>query len=374
MGTKKQITVILVLLALGLGTEALKKFNLIGSKKPTGIESVNVAGMDVTPYYRGNQENDVRPEKNQLKKAFTLAGIGSATEGGKDFGKDTKKKADAKKKKKKKKKKAKAKELQTFDNFNGQTDVYKEDEDSKKQSEDEVAADAGNPGAAIAQKPDDNVENKNSFEEWARRLLGRANKDEVNNFIREYQTGNISVQVFYQILQAMYDKNTDEFKSLSILAAGATPSALSFNFLVQAFIDSGSNSSEVNSLVSSELRDYEILQHIWVANSALISTTDLQTAYIAANAFNESTRRYLEVSNQNGATQNAGQRGLRTTISNRNPSSNEEVALRYFQSYLGTLQSALSRYADEPQISDALNAAINRIQSQSVAAPVVAQN
>lgn len=366
MESKKLIIAVVLLAIFGLGTEALKKFNLIGSNKNSAIETVNIAGMDLTPYYRSNQKDDAQPEKQALKKAFSLAAVPTNLEGSLDLGKD--KKAAGKqiakddKKKKKKKKKKVAKKKPEFDQTQKAAEVYAEKKNESKSDEEEnnTAAANGAVNAAAATAPE-NISTSDEFAKWSAKLLGSANKAAMMVFIREYQSGNVSVEVFYQILDAMYAQRSEEFKSLAVLGAGATPSLLSFQFLAEAYANS--SSSRVSSEILVEVNDYTLLQHLWVANSALTAGQNANAAYLAAIAFNESTNRYLSTSGSTNPSTSNG-RLIRTEMSNRNPSSNATTALRIYQGYLSNLQAAASRYANEPEIAQPLKSAIDRIQSQ----------
>lgn len=364
MDSKKTMTVLALVLLFGLGTEVLKKFNVIGSRPPAEVETVSVAGMDLSPYHRDNK-NDLVPSSARLGKmaGFKLA---QAKAGGHDFGKA--KKAAAEKKKKAQKKKKKKKVIAGTGQTSEETKAKVYEEQKKAERERQEKAPIQTASAAIIPVTEEKDLGK-EYQKWAALLLNGANREEVIRFIRAYQTGNVDINVFYQIIQAMYDEKSEEYRELAVLAAGLTPSLRSFDFLTAALAENRSG-DELTAQIRTELKDYSILQYVWVAGAALQTTNDPLVAYEAAVAFDLSTKRYITASALTpvdpAATDDSMSMEDPETV--RTPSSAQNISARFFLQYRAALTAAALRFQTEPEIHQLLQSSLERIKQVELVA------
>jgi hypothetical protein len=346
---KRLYIVIISLILVAVAKQGLQGLNIFsaGNKKPANLE---LAFVDSQPYYR-NSSNDSNA-LIQRKSNFKLNGLG--TSGQTVFNHDDPKaaanakkaegKVAVKKKKKKKKKKAKAssEEDSSYEYYATNDNKKSAAPNTNKKPE----AQSFLPDANDTDKEDENLK---TYEEWARKLLSRPDLKETTKFIQAFQSGLVPEEVFYDLVQKMYEQDRVDFKEQALLAFGSTPSLTSFVQLAE--VSNAANS--VSNAADNKLRDYESLNLIWVLRSVFVQFNDGPALLAAARSIDNSTARYLtEVPTP-------------TTESARTPSAEEthEKPIFVFASMLPILEARLIQSQSTPGVGTHLQAAIDRIRS-----------
>jgi len=359
---------ILLVMALvfGLGFEALKHAKMRGSNDDAALKQA-LNRMEYEPYAR-NTENDPDATPANTKVAdnseykfpenHTIVGQqppvaprGVVKYEGKDKAKD-------KKKKKKKKKK-----IETVAKIPERPDHVNDDEDEEEEApvtnvgvnEPESKQQPVNPAIKKAQL---------SYDEWAAKLLNQPNPQATQEFIRAYQTGQVSAEIFYKIVREMIGHSNDEMVGLGILCASQTPSYPSFVVLI-GILENNSSSPTAKSRSETALNTYSQVSYLPILESVIRSSSST-TALLAA------TKR-LNVSAQNAKKlwlaklQRAQQQSGGTTPPPTNPPNTPPTATttknpyaRYFTRFVDLLNKIKSTNSS---VSASAQEALNSINS-----------
>ena len=344
---KRLILTVLALLVVGFSIEYISGVDGITTRDGQRLSGADYANIDSRNFMRSDRSKDKAYAVDTSKKRpFKLSGVKSNM--GEYDANGPKAKGKLKKKKKKKKKKAKKKKPRTSDEY--EVVVYEEAKRPESPVEEEADKDfGGSNGGADVQDEEDSI----VYDEWAKRLLLRPDRSETIVFIREFQSGKIKADVFYRIVEEMYLKDITEFRSLAVLCAGAVPSMRSYNFLVKAF--SEDTSPNIRSEATAELRDYNILQHLWIPRGIIAAPTEQNTvsATIAANAIDTASATYLTPQARTGEDSAPGV---------------DSVFRNYFLALIPILETAIERYQSTPEVATPLTNALTRIQQLGVVA------
>lgn len=356
---------ILLVMAIvfGLGFEAMKHAKMRQADDAALKQALN--RMDYEPYAR-NTENDPDATPAGTKVAdnsdykfpenHTIVGQqppvaprGVVKYEGKDKDKDKKKK------KKKKKKIAPSSRI---------PDIPKQEDDEEEEAE--PVANIGVNEQQQAQQPVNPAIKKAqlSYDEWAAKLLNQPNPQATQEFIRAYQTGQVSAEVFYKIVREMIGHSNEEMVSLGIMCASQTPSYPSFVVLVNV-LENHSSSSTSKSRAETALNTYSQVSYLPILES-VIRSSNSTTALLAA------TKR-LNVSAQNAKKlwlakqQREQQQGGGTTPPPTNPpntppttTATKNPYARYFTRFVDLLNKIK---ASNSSVSASAQEALNSINS-----------
>lgn len=367
---KRLIIVVGALIIVGFAVEFLKGLDDIGPRQANRIEAGDLADIDSRSFVRSNRDGDKRMARNGRRKggAFKLSGLPEnmgkydANDPKKGKGKATKKKKKKKKKKAKKKKSDKGPEIVV--------EVYGDDRERIQSPDPETISEP--LGTFTPFDEDEESDISGQLADLQNRLLTRPDRAETIAFIRDYQSGKISPEDFYSIVDSMYSEEDEEFRDLAILSAGATPSLRSYNILATAFHDDAS--PNIRGQASTELRDYQSIQHLWIPRSVLASldTQDQKSALLAANIINDASRNYLSNTTRDAASQEPvdpntnPEEPADNTSGDEAHSANQARIQSFFQSLIPTLELAQIRFQQFPNVLGAIQSALSRIQQLEV--------
>lgn len=367
----KHYLVIIMIAVLGFWGNKLIGLAL---KKPahSQLARLDISGFDVKPYQRGDIENDRDAQAFLARaKAYRLAGAGthkpSARGGLMNIAaakkaplakKDPKKEALEKKKKaaalakRKKALAARRARAGVARDYAQGASVYSEASD-RRPSQNEITPNTFSSGTASQAAADtaQNEKNEKDLAYWKQLLLSAPNAANTTQFIRAFQKNEISEEIFFAIVQLMYEQKTQEFQLLAIEAAGSVSNIRSFDFLVAALADQ-SQGSPVAAAAEREIGEYASLNSIFVIKQVLSGRTqDEGKILFATLALDSSTEDYL--------TAGAGATSSLTPIQQQ-----------VFISFIPVLENVLSLYPQNPQVAQAGQRALERIKGIE---PVVAQ-
>lgn len=290
---------LLIAVALLFGAiKGLKNVSFLSPRSAQKLQQIDWKNADFRPYQRTNLEDDpveVEAAQNRNFKlsktdAFSNTEIGAA----KKNANPVVAKADTKDKKKKKKKKkplAKGKPGSPFS----------KDIAQKPSAQRGISDTSFNPppsGAAAMPVPEPQNDEEKSFEEWARLLLARPNKQLTDRFIREFQSNLVTPNVFYAILDLMFQEKDPAFKELAVRAAGAFTSIQSYEFLLMVI--SKEPSGAVTTAAQKQLYEYEQPSALHVLQVILTTRLSDETALTyALQSLESSISKYLLRANEN---------------------------------------------------------------------------
>lgn len=145
----------------------------------------------------------------------------------------------------------------------------------------------------VAPAPKQQAEAKdNSADEWARRLLSRPDLNETKRFIDQYNTNQVSAEVFYKVVELMIEDPRADMRKLGVLAAGLTPSVMSFQLL--ANVIKSEKDPKVSAAANGYTANYMELGNLYVLERILKSGTNGFAAVLAARNLELSAERYLK--------------------------------------------------------------------------------
>ena len=184
--------------------------------------------------------------------------------------------------------------------------------------------------------------------------MARPNKNLTLDFIREYQSGKISPETFYAVMQVMLGSDDPAFHSLAVYAAAETPSPRSYGVLTSVVLG-GSFGPAATASALTEVKTYEFIQLIWIPQSVLSKGTDgsdsaVQLTALAANAIERSTFRYLGSGEET------------------DPSALPRSVGPLFQTMIPTLERALNQYQGQSSITTPVQTALDRIRQSNLVA------
>lgn len=349
---KRLILSIAALVLVGFAIEFLKDMgDDLGARNSQRLGGSDYANIDSRNFVRTNRNNDKSYAVDTSKRRpFKLSGVDPNmgeydANGPKAKGKGKlKKKKKKKKKKKAKKKKGKASGLEVI--------VYEESNKPEFEPYKEEGDDDSAGYTPISQEE----EETSRYDEWAAKLLVRPDRIETLAFIREFQSGKIEPDTFYRLVDEMYAQDIAEFRSLAVLAAGAAPSLRSYNFLIVAY--SEDTDSGVRSEATGELRDYNVLQHLWIPRSVIsaIQSQSPASVSVAATAIDVASAAYLTPRASASNDEQPAAPAVRGEFKS------------YFVSLIPALEVAIERYKESPDVVTSLTNALNRIQQLDVVA------
>lgn len=353
---KGLLLAIAAFILVGFGVEFIKGFQDLGTREGNRLEASDFANVGGRNFVRASRDGDNSYAVNTNKSGFKLSGIENGMGEYDANGPKAKGKGKGKLKKKKKKKKKKAKKKSAKGTSEYAVEVYEE----RKRPDTNSSADSTNDNTGSYTPFAEEENDTSEYDKWANLLLVRPDRSETLNFISEYQSARIQVATFYQLVNEMFAKDIDEFKSLAILAAGAAPSMQSYNFLTDVY--TGDSASNIKSQASAELRDYNSMQYLWIPRSVLdnLQSQDPIRAQIAATSIDLASASYLtprpsRASSSDTQAEPAAP-GVRTEYKS------------YFTSMLPALELALERYRNSPEVATPLTNALNRIKQLDVVA------
>lgn len=355
MKTKHLFALIFVVL-LGLGTQKLKQLSLL-SPNAAKITRLDIRTMDYEMYKRSNLEMD-RAESRREAKAYRMAGVGTF-KNDEIFGRPKAKgevkaaaaAADAKKKKKKKKTKNLNARRRT--DLDVKTAVYSESQKQKSNYSDEASSSQMvTNGPIIPRAKEQNEQDAKDIATWTARLLARADKVAVTEFIRAYQSNQISEVVFYTLVDLMYAERSSDFKSLAILSAGSVSTLRSYDFLFKVLTDEDSGSG-LASQSQAELHEYASLTSVAVLRQVLtVHLDDDAKIEIAVRTLDVSTGHYLAAAP--APTPTPEEPLTRAPSNSRN---------QVFATFIAPLEAAIQNYAQNAAISEPAQRTLQRIKS-----------
>jgi hypothetical protein len=182
---------------------------------------------------------------------------------------DEKKKKDEEDKKKKKKKKKATQEVAAGAQDAQQPPSSDDDEKKKGFGDDESAGAGGGAGGYSIGAPMNSDRQPVSVQEWEAYLMKDVDLNRLSKFISAYQAGQVKVDVFYPVVEAMLEDTRPHMRELGVVALGATPSLKSFGMLVE--VEHADASSEVKDQANVTLKSYarlENLRHLLIVISA----------------------------------------------------------------------------------------------------------
>jgi hypothetical protein len=374
MKTKYLLGIIAIAL-LGIWGSKLLNFSLFS---PNVIRAArfDMKGFEIKPYQRADLDNDREARAFLAKsKAYRVAGAGtykpSALPAQPTLVKlDAPKKAVATDPKKaaadKKKKAALAKKKAKRNARGGLLNSYTTESDVAKSSPENNAtrneasesynsgsfANAGASAAAQAEQKD-----AKDLAFWKSALLNSPSKENTTEFIRAFQKNEISEEIFYTLVQLMYEEGTAEYQSLAVIAAGSVSNIKSFDFFIAVLSDQRQG-TPVAANAEGQLNEYSSLNSIFIVRQVLNDRAeDEQKIFYAAQAIDNSTETYLSTAaNENGSA---------------SPNTISSSQRQLFAGFVPALENILSLYANNAQIVEPGKRALDRIKALT---PVVAQN
>jgi len=199
----------------------------------------------------------------------------------------------------------------------------------------------GAPPADLGQQPP--LEEQKSFEYWENLLLPKANEVLVDRFIRDFQSNLVTSDVFYAIINLMYQKDDPAFKGLAVRAAGSVARIESYNFLIGVLSKEKNGSSTANA-AQKELYQYDLPIALHVVYQVLTGLHDVVAVGYAVLALDSSTTKYLKPSPKN-------------------------TYARLYTIFVGPLQKVIAGFAGDAGIIDPARRALARIQGSQIQNP-----
>lgn len=227
----------------------------------------------------------------------------------------------------------------------------KKDKDADKSDRDNVSVAQQYLERVQAQPPNTqpNAKTNNSYEYWAKLILGSPKPENVEKLVEQFKTRHVSVEIYYQILTAMMNENSVEQHKLAVAAADKTPNARSYLFLFRV-IKSEQQDSEVATQTTSALQTYTRLNQVGYLRSALSSQiNDLAFTQYSVELVDRSTQQYLDA---------------RTPSSDPTPSTESLRQLqKVFLPFTNVLQQIITKHAENKAIVDSAQRALSRIKN-----------
>lgn len=319
---RRHIWIILTVVAVfGLGLEIFKS-QASDRVKMAGFGHGNALLEDGLAVYRpGSTEEfkapiDPQPPIAQIEeKSNTDVKPAASPTPTKKLEKKPAKKDDKKKKKKKKKAVPPLIPLQPQQPL-GSSESGKE---ASKSGSGAGAMNAGLMGGAIgaAAAPASDATPKTA-KEWEDLLLAQPDVEMTEKFIKAYQTGAITSEVFYQVVTTMLESANPDIKKLAVTALGATPSVRSFETLVS--IDRNTSfPSRAKSQVLVYLRVYTRLENLRILINVVTKSDhdNAVPAYEAVMLMQKSAETYLRRLSGQTNSQSTQVRGLSYAMASR---------------------------------------------------------
>lgn len=267
---------------------------------------------------------------------------------------EEKKKADEKKKKKKKKKKEQTTEAQP------QQPASDESEEKKKGFGDDgfgaPAAGAAEVGAGIAGFNAERM--PQTIQEWEAYLMKDVDYERLSTFIKAHQSGLVKDEVFYAVIDAMFDDSRPKVRQMGITALGANPSQRSFQMLVDVM--NHDSSKEVKSQADATLKTYARVENLRILVT-VISGTDAAQTIEALTLLRLSAQAHLRVAQTQPQTQTTGQIDARTSAAVK--------STKYFRPFVPAL-STIARTSSDAGVRSIANQTLSELESMLAALPV----
>jgi hypothetical protein len=322
-----KIWLIVGVLALGGAFEMLKKFRSHRVKTASGwdLDFFGGSNNNSTPYNVKNRAQAQRPQAHSAPKAeaepvkrpaspeleaFIAANTAQSTEflhgekgaEGKPEGDLKKKKAESeweiyvdpvtgkmyRKKKKKKKDGAEAPIVP-------EEQVAEQKKEEEPERDDETVQDAlreaivtRNMTPPTGAKPKPYA----TLEEWVAKLLGHPDLNETKKFIEAYRTSLVSADIFYKIVNMMIEDSRQQMKELGVMAAGLTPSVMSFQILAEVSRTTPTSDS-LRQAADGFIANYSDLGNLYILERILRAPSVSYTTVLAARRLEVSAQRYL---------------------------------------------------------------------------------
>lgn len=198
-----------------------------------------------------------------------------------------------------------------------------------------------------------NAQDKNespTAEEWLRRVLARPSLEETTELIRQFQSNLITAEVFYAVVEQMLQDPQERMRELGIVAANSTPSYRSFTMIAQ-FLTDEPYGSPVRSKASQALDRYTNLAFLNVLEAVMRSQEDPGVREKALSLLVESARKNLAKTTSTPPPTPGGQ------AVQPNP------LVRRYSDILKTLEEMLGNAKESPQVSTALQNAVEGLKN-----------
>lgn len=237
------------------------------------------------------------------------------------------KKQKAKKKKKKKKDSTKKKkENKTPED---ETVTYFEEpvfEDDETDPASVAAVGALVPPVATSTHDQEEV---GSYEYWANQLLLNPSFKKTSAFLHQYQTGQVTAKIFYDIASAMLEDERPQMNEMGFLLTAHTPSYQSFQLLATIISTQNVGSSLRNGALD-EAQSYMLRRNLTHLASTLQQETSIFAKTLAAQLIGESAQTHLRPGGTTGTPSD-------DEVVQQNEQENEAY-LSFFRDIISTLE------------------------------------
>ncbi|MCC7405860.1 MAG: hypothetical protein IT288_15780 [Bdellovibrionales bacterium] len=229
-----------------------------------------------------------------------------------------------------------------------------EGDGSNKDGSDSIFDNRSSPTPTFPGVAGRNGQDKNeppSAEEWLRRVLARPSLEETTELIRQFQSNLITAEVFYHVVEQMLQDPQERMRELGIVAANSTPSYRSFTMIAQ-FLTDEPYGSPVRSKASQALDRYTNLAFLNVLEAVMRSQEDPGVREKALSLLVDSARKNLAKTTPPTPPPTPGGQAVQP-----NP------LVRRYSDILKTLEEMLGNTKESPQVSTALQNAVEGLKN-----------
>lgn len=226
--------------------------------------------------------------------------------------------------------------------------------DSKKSNDSNWGKDDsffGNGGNVQAQ-PQPNLDQQ--IHDWKYRLSQSPTKENMNAFVKEYSTGNISKSTFYSVIKALLDQNDELTQYIALYGLAATPSFESYDILASRMADHNLNPNNIR-FDETILEYYSQPTSISILIGALKSPNDVVVMEAIHNISQINKKNKVEFTDPHNPTDNRLRRGTIT---------NGGIRVETMKLLLETLRSLSSSH--NAQIASNSELLIQKLESASL--------
>jgi hypothetical protein len=380
---KKNLTILAIVLALGIGLELVKGLKSLSTDEQTPA-SASWGAVDYVPYSLRNNPRTSRDIKKTViakNRGFRLSG-GPAKSAVNSYdtseGHGIKAEKDSAKAAKKAKSSRGKKKKSEIAKKNRMTEIKSKETVTEKKSNtvDSNETQTEIVGGAIV-NPEEKKSEPTTYEDWARLILNGPKPEQVQALIESYRNGRITSEVFYAILNAMLNDKNNEQNTLAVEAAGSVVEPQSFLFLVQV-LKTKNPGAEAFTLAQQNINEYKSAQTIVVLRGVFtLANDDAYTVLLVTQLLNQSLQGYLDsrtpadTSQPPAATPSRGQIGGNSALQ---PGSNQTNIGGIYKTFEPVLNRIVVQFSSNSEIVENATQALARIQRLTPTNVIASEN
>jgi len=201
------------------------------------------------------------------------------------------------------------------------------------------------PGAGTSDDP-------KTVAEWEAYLMKDPDFSRLDRFVKAYQTGEVSSEIFYTVIGDMLQDHRPEMHTLAVTALGATPSQMSFDMLINTSVNDPYSSARSQAM--SSLDSYARLENLRFLMSIITSSHNPNAVVRAIRLVQQSAKATLKSRTGGSGGGGPSAQGLR---------SSGTTLTRYYQPFVAALTNASQSGQQSASVRTAARGALQDVQA-----------